>query len=242
MTKIKLAVFDLSGTTVNDHNAVANSLWQAATEAGLEVTLDDFQQSIGTNKIHMYQYLIAKNNGMQVSLRHLEQYHFPDFYDQAVKLFERYSKIMIDYYQHHLQAMDGTEEVFDWCRTKDIKIATDTGFHREINDAIQQGLKWVERQIVDLAVDIDHVKGIGRPAPFMIFHIMKELNIQSVHEVIKIGDTPADLYSGFHAGCKGNIGVLSGANTEEVLIQHPHTHIINSILELPRLIENHFNL
>jgi len=40
MTKIKLVVFDLSGTTVNDQNAVANSLWQAATESGLDVKSD----------------------------------------------------------------------------------------------------------------------------------------------------------------------------------------------------------
>lgn len=50
MSKIKLIVFDLSGTTIEDDNAVAKSLHQAATEYGLKVPLEDFQQTIGTNK------------------------------------------------------------------------------------------------------------------------------------------------------------------------------------------------
>ncbi len=71
----------------------------------------------------------------------------------------------------------------------------------------------------------------------MIFHAMRTLGIQSVHEVIKIGDTPADLLSGYNAGCIGNIGVLSGANKKETLLEFPHTHIINDITELPKLIQ-----
>lgn len=241
MTKIKLIVFDLSGTTVDDDNAVAKSLLQAAIENGLEVELDDFQQSIGTNKIHMYQYLIAKSKGIPVTIRDLEKYQFPELYNQAVKLFERYAVIMIDYYKNNVRAMPGAEDIFKWCKSKGIKVATDTGFHREVNESIQLGLKWLDRKLIDFAIDIDHVNGIGRPAPFMIFQLMKELNIQSVHEVIKIGDTPADLYSGYHAGCKGNIGVLSGANSEEILIKHPHTHIIDNVNALPFLIDNHFS-
>lgn len=69
---------------------------------------------------------------------------------------------------------------------------------------------------------------------------MFELGIQSVHEVIKIGDTPADLLSGYNAGCVGNIGVLSGANSRDVLMRYPHTHIIDSVANLPHLIENFF--
>jgi len=34
--------------------------------------------------------------------------------------------------------------------------------------------------------------------------------------------------------------VLSGANTVEVLRNYPHTHIIDSVVDLPELIEKHF--
>ena len=96
--------------------------------------------------------------------------------------------------------------------------------------------------MVDLTLDVEDTNGIGRPAPYLIHLAMKELGVQSVHQVIKIGDTPADLLSGYNAGCVGNIGVLSGANSKEVLLNYPHTHIIDSVVDLPHLIETAFNL
>ncbi|MEF8810624.1 MAG: HAD hydrolase-like protein [Bacteroidales bacterium] len=69
---------------------------------------------------------------------------------------------------------------------------------------------------------------------------MEKLDIKSECEVIKIGDTPADLLSGFNAGCKGNIGVQSGAFTKEKLRECRHTHIIPSVRELPYLIKEEF--
>lgn len=238
--KIKLVVFDLSGTTVEDDNAVAKSLHQAAVEYGLPVTLEAFQKTIGTNKIHLYQYMIAQHKGQSVKFADFEKYAFPDLEAEAMKLFGRYSEIMLDYYRNYVTAMPRAEETFSLCHENGIKVATDTGFHQDISDAIIQGLGWLEKGLIDLAVNVESTGGVGRPAPFMIFYAMQQLGIQSVHEVIKIGDTPADLLSGKNAGCAGNIGVLSGANPIEVLGKIEHTHILNDVGELPELIGQSF--
>jgi phosphonatase-like hydrolase len=241
MSKIKLVVFDLSGTTVEDDNAVAKSLHEAAMEFKLDATLEDFEKTIGTNKIHLYQYLIARNEGKNVRFEDLEQYNFPEIQSEAMKIFERYSEIMIAYYRNNVQAMPGAESVFEWCHQNGIKVATDTGFHGDVTDAIMAGLGWRENGLVDITVDVENTEGVGRPTPFLIFYAMQKLGIQSVHEVIKIGDTPADLLSGYNAGCRGNIGVLSGANSIEVLGKYRHTHILPSVRELPELIKLDFN-
>lgn len=240
MSKVKLVVFDLSGTTVQDDNAVAKSLFEAAQEFNLGVTLEDFEKTIGTNKIHLYQYMIAKNRGIDVRFEEFEKYNFPDILDEAMVVFKRYSEIMINYYLTNTEAMEGAEETFIWCKENGIKVATDTGFHRDVNNAIMDKLKWMENGMIDLSVDVESTNEIGRPAPYMIFYAMKELGIQSVHEVIKIGDTPSDLLSGYNAGCLGNIGVLSGANSAEVLGKYRHTHILPSVKELPELIKKDF--
>ena len=60
---LKLVVFDLSGTTICDDNAVAKCLYAAAVEHGLNVSLDDFRKTIGTNKIKLYAFMIARNEG-----------------------------------------------------------------------------------------------------------------------------------------------------------------------------------
>jgi phosphoglycolate phosphatase-like HAD superfamily hydrolase len=69
---------------------------------------------------------------------------------------------------------------------------------------------------------------------------MNLLGIQSVHETAKIGDTPADLLSGFNAGCIANIGVLSGANQVGTLLKYPHTDIIPSVADLPSLLQKKY--
>lgn len=241
MNKISLVVFDLSGTTVEDDNAVAKSLFEAAKEFKLDVTLEDFEKSIGTNKIHLYEYMIAKKMGRNLSFEDFEKYEFPEIHAEAMEIFERYSEIMINYYRKNVSAMPGAEETFEWLHANGIKVATDTGFHRDVTSAIMEGLQWQERGLIDLCVDVESTGGVGRPAPFMVFYAMEKLGIQSVHEVIKIGDTPADLLSGFNAGCIGNIGVLSGANSADILGQYRHTHVLPSVMELPALIEKDFS-
>ena len=237
MQHLKLVVFDLSGTTVQDDNAVAKSLHQAAVEYGLDVPLVNFQKTIGTNKIHLYQYMIAQSKGQQVAIEDFETYDFPELYAEAKVLFDNYSVIMLNYYRRHVKAMPAAEEVFEWCHKNDIKVATDTGFHRDVNRTIMDRLQWQEKGLIDLSVDVEMTQGIGRPAPYMLFYAMQRLGAQSVHEVVKIGDTPADLLSGHNAGCRYNIGVLSGANDRQTLEKHPHTHILESVADLPQLLE-----
>ena len=241
MSKIKLVVFDLSGTTVKDDNAVAKCLYNGAITFGIHATLEDFQRTIGTNKIRLYEFMIARDHGKDVSIEHLESYHFPEYNELATKVFHYYSGLMVAHYRNEVLPMPGAEETFEWCHREGILVATDTGFHDDVNTAIMQGLQWTERGLVDICIDVEDTNGIGRPTAYMIHHAMFKLGIQSVHEVIKIGDTPADLLSGFNAGCKGNIGVLSGANTYDTLVKYPHTQIIESIASLPSVIKEVFN-
>ena len=240
MKKISLVVFDLSGTTISDDNAVAKCLYEGAKHFGLKTTIEDFQKTIGTNKIHLYEFMIARDNGEALTIENLEHYSFPQYHERALEIFKFYSVLMIDYYRKAVKAIPGAEETFMWCHENAIKVVTDTGFHKDVNIAIMEGLRWRERGLIDLALDVEDTGEIGRPAPYMIFKAMELTGVQSVHEVIKIGDTPADLLSGYNAGCRGNIGVLSGANSIETLRIYPHTHLIKSVAELPSLITKEF--
>jgi phosphonatase-like hydrolase len=238
MQGIRLAVFDLSGTTVSDDNAVAKCLHRAATEHGLDVGIEEIEKSIGTNKIHLYEYLIARQQGADIDIRDLETHRFEEHSARAMEMFRKYSEYMVEHYRTQTLQIPGAEEVFDWCHRHGILVATDTGFHRDVSLALMDGLKWLQRGLVDLHIDVEDTGGIGRPAPFMIHQAMYRLGVQSVHQVAKIGDTPADLLSGYHAGCRVNVGVLSGANSRETLEKYPHTHILNSVWDLPGLIHS----
>ncbi|UDK95955.1 HAD hydrolase-like protein [Lysinibacillus sphaericus] len=236
---IELAVFDLAGTLVEDNNGVRDCLYKAAVDYGLNVTKDEISNHMGTNKIHLYQFLIARTKGNFIDFKNFEVDIDNSTQDEAVKLYERYTEYMIAYYQENCREIEGATETLKWCKENGIKVATGTGFHKEINSVIMESLGWVKDGLIDYAVDLDMVpEGKGRPAPFMIFKAMEYLNVQNVRNVIKIGDTPADMLEGYNAGCKAVIGVTQGSTPIEVWGKYYHTHVLDTVKELPALIES----
>lgn len=241
MSKLSLVMLDFAGTTIDDKTAVRDCLYEAAVEFGLETDPEEVLVSIGTNKIHLYQYLIARKQGRDLQIEDFERVKDPDSYEEALRIFERYTALMIDYYRNDIRPMPGAEETFEWLHSRDIKVAIDTGFHRNVTDAIIEGTGWLESGLVDQVVTVEDAPGNrGRPAPFMLYHAMMTLDIQSVHEVVKVGDTPADMLEGYNAGCAGIVGVMSGPLPIESYAAKRHTHLIPSVAELPALLEKEF--
>ena len=242
MSKISMVMFDLSGTTVYDDTGVRDCLYKAAVEFNLQTTPEEILLHQGTNKIHLYQFLIARSQGKKVEIEDFEKTIYPETLDEAMKVFHRYSEIMVNHYRNGVREIEGAADTFRWCHDNGIKVATDTGFHRDVTEAIMDGLGWVRDGLVDIAVDVEHAPGErGRPAPFMIYYAMMQLDVQSVHEVLKIGDTPVDMLEGYNAGCRGIVGVLSGPRPVEAFGKYRHTHIIPSVKDLPALIETDFS-
>jgi phosphonatase-like hydrolase len=241
MGKISMVVFDLSGTTVHDDTGVRDCLYMAAQEFDLKTTPDEILLHMGTNKIHLYQFLLARSQGKTIDLEDFEKIQDPGTYEVAKKVFDRFEELMIQHYRAMVREIPGASDTFHWCHEHGIKVATDTGFHRKITEAIMDGLGWIKDGLIDLSVDVESIPdGRGRPAPFMIFHAMEKLNVQSVHEVIKVGDTPADMLEGRNAGCRGVVGVLTGPRQVSDWGKYWHTHLIPSVKELPELIVSEF--
>jgi phosphonatase-like hydrolase len=241
MGKICMVMFDLSGTTVHDDSGVRDCLYMAAREFDLKTTPDEILLHMGTNKIHLYQFLLARSQGKTIDLEDFEKIKDPSTYEMAKKVFDRFEELMIQHYRAMVREIPGASDTFHWCHDHGIKVATDTGFHRKITEAIMDGLGWVKDGLIDLSVDVESIPdGRGRPAPFMIFHAMEKLNVQSVHEVIKVGDTPADMLEGRNAGCRGVVGVLTGPRQVSDWGKYWHTHLIPSVKELPELIVSEF--
>jgi phosphoglycolate phosphatase-like HAD superfamily hydrolase len=62
------------------------------------------------------------------------------------------------------------------------------------------------------------------------------LGIEDVRAVAVAGDTANDLTAGYRAGAGVIAGVLSGAHTRAELEAAPHTHILETIAELPGIV------
>jgi phosphoglycolate phosphatase-like HAD superfamily hydrolase len=102
----------------------------------------------------------------------------------------------------------------------------------EVAGTASDRLGWSGSRMIDAVICSDEVER-GRPHPDMILALMSRLGVANPRRVAKVGDTPADLHEGKSAGCGLIAGVTRGTHTREELEVHPHTHLIETVAELP---------
>lgn len=221
---IKLAVFDIAGTTLADDNAVASAFRKAFEQFDLSIAESDARPLMGYKKTEAVRIM-------------LEQLHEPADVEKIEDIHHAFVQEMKDHYLYSpsVKAMPGAEELFVLLKEKNIRIAVNTGFPREIADAILQRTQWQDRGLVDDSIASDEV-GKGRPDPSMIQILMQRAGITNPAEVIKIGDTEVDVNEGRNAGCSVVVAVTTGAFTREELLPHQPHHIIDHLSDLPAII------
>ena len=223
MGRIRLVIFDIAGTIIEDHGEVVSSFRAALEKNGISATEAELSEWKGASKQEVIRHFVARGSGEP----------FQSKIDQTYSDFRR---LLEEHYQT-VTPIAGAEQTFAWLREHDILIATTTGFYREINELILEKTGW--KKWLAASISSSDVRQ-GRPAPFMIFRAMEKASVSSVAEVINVGDTPLDLQAGSNAGVAGVIGVLTGLHKKERLGREPHTHIIGSVAELPALLEKDF--
>ncbi|SJZ99725.1 phosphonatase-like hydrolase [Chitinophaga eiseniae] len=220
--EIKLAVFDIAGTTLHDEANVAKVLQQAIQLAGVYVSLEEVNEVMGYAKPYAIRYLLQQKND-------------PRYADDSFigGLHTRFVEDMKAHYANDgsVREKQGVSAVFAALRQKGIKVALDTGFDRDITNVILQRTGWQQQGLVDAVATSDEVP-YGRPYPYMIYRIMETLEVRSIGEVMKVGDTISDLEEGTNAGCRYVVGVTTGAYSREELEKGPHTHLVASLDEL----------
>lgn len=232
---IELVVFDMAGTTVKDDDAVRNAFRGVLLQQGIHANEDRITTVMGLPKPEAIGLLLVEA-GQDASPERVDLIH------------KDFVKRMQDHYAHHpgVQEIPGTSAVFAQLRQAGIKVALNTGFSRDIVEVLLKRLGWqvaltpagetsADRGLIDASVTSDEVPR-GRPYPDMIQHLMQRLNIDDPRKVAKIGDTWVDLEEGTNAGCGMVIGVSTGSYTPQRLAQRPHTHILESVADLPALI------
>jgi phosphonatase-like hydrolase len=221
---IRLVVFDMAGTTVHDDGLVLDCFLAAAESVGLRATREELNDRMGTSKRAVFEELAKRQLGDNKAGEDLRD-----------KGYERFTRILEGAYERSgIAPVRGAEKVFETLRARGTKCALNTGFYRKVTDIIVDKLGW--RSAVDAVVCVDDVAQ-GRPAPFMIFEAMQRTGVVDVAEVIVTGDTPSDVIAGKRSGARGVAAVLSGAHTGATLRRYPATHILESVRDLPQLID-----
>ena len=223
---IQLVVFDIAGTLMEDTGVLVRSFLQAFQLSGIPVREEEIQKWRGAAKRDVIKHFVSRQMGQA-------SHQMEAVTEQIYQAFRR--QLEENYRNSPLKPIPGATATIHWLKSKDILIATTTGFYREVRDLVLEKLGW-DGKFFHCNVCSDDVPR-GRPAPYMIFQCMSRLKVLDVNQVIVIGDTPLDMQAGCNAGCHGVIGVLTGAHGVESLGMTRHTHIISGVAELPALLE-----
>lgn len=218
---IELLVFDMAGTTIDEQNAVYKSIHQALNEAGYQCSLDTVLEiAAGKEKRQAIKDVIMYLNG-------------DGSFDTAIDAIHEDFKQKLDrvYANGIARPMPDAVAVFEALRAKNIKVALNTGYSREIATLLMRQLDWAVPQTVDALVTASDVTQ-GRPHPDMIWEAMRLVGVADPKCVAKIGDSAIDIEEGHRAGCSLVAGVLTGAQTYEQLATAKPTHIFKNLTEL----------
>ncbi|WCT14834.1 HAD-IA family hydrolase [Mucilaginibacter jinjuensis] len=220
MENIKMVVFDMAGTTVNEDNIVYKTLQQAINNAGFNVTLDQvLAQGAGKEKLQAIKSVLA-----EYADNHDKQLADSIYQDFAVQLKKAYEV-------NPIFPQPNAIELFTELKRRNILTVLNTGYNRQTAQFIIDKLGWKEGVDFDGLVTASDVPQ-NRPNPDMIFFAMKRFGITEPASVIKVGDSIIDIEEGKNAGCALNIGITTGAHTVEQLESAHPDRVINNLIEL----------
>ena len=227
-TQTKMVVFDMAGTTVEDDDNVHQSLMNAMEAKGYKITRTD------ANKVMGYPKPVAIDTLL------LDKFKLKGQAERAALVEKIHTHFLLDMLHHYrynpdVKAKPNVEYVFDTLRKNGIKVVIDTGFSRDIADAIIERLNWTKNNLIDYSVTSDEVKH-GRPYPDMILKAMSEFKIKDPSLVTKVGDTPSDLMEGMNANCGNVIGVTWGAYKREELEMEKYTHLVDDLVDILKIV------
>jgi phosphonatase-like hydrolase len=216
---IKLVVLDLVGTLVADDGQVEQAFERALGTYGLKLSAVQLAEVRGLRKRDAIELLIEGA---------------PDAEANPAEVYAGFrEELKAEYRRQPPRLPPGVAQLLDWLAAQPLRSAVNTGLDRDLAAILLDAVPHAFQAVVTG----DEVTA-ARPAPFLVFRAMERTGITSVHHVAVAGDTAADLRAGWNAGARVNVGVLSGAHSRERLEREPHTHLIESLAELPAILEN----
>jgi len=221
---IRMVVFDMAGTTVDENNVVYKTLQKVINEAGFNFSLDQvLSEGAGKEKLQAIKDII------------ISEKFVPDD-STANKIYNSFvDELATAYNSFKLKPQPGAEELFAALRNKNILVVLNTGYNKATAISILQQLGWKVGKQIDGLITASDVTD-NRPNPAMILLAMEKFNIKTAGEVAKVGDSIIDIEEGKNAGCGLSIGITTGAHTYQQLTSSNPDNIIHHLSQLLLLV------
>ena len=221
---IKLVIFDMAGTTVDEDNVVYKTVRAAINAAGYQFSQNQVQEAgAGKEKSQAIRDVLA-----------LDGNSHPD--DEVATIFADFKQRLAAAYETlDVKEQPGASVTFAKLAQHGIKVFLNTGYDRATAEKLVEKIGWIIGRDIDGLVTASDVEN-GRPAPDMIQLAIRQIGGASSESVAKIGDSAIDIEEGRNAGCGMTFGVTTGAQSESQLRAAEPTHVVDSLSEMYELI------
>ena len=210
---LKLVIFDMAGTTVDDEingtPLVLKSYDDAFRKHRIEVPMDVLNEQRGKDK----RTIIEKFGG-----------------EKADEIYSFFTGVLLENISN-VREIVGASETFSFLKKHGVSVALNTGFPKEVAKGIIDHLSWQQSGLIDSWICSEMV-GESRPNPAMIQSLMHRFQIDDPLSVIKIDDTVNGIEEGLNAGVI-TLGVLTGTQSRDRLLDAGALDILESVRELP---------
>jgi phosphonoacetaldehyde hydrolase len=203
---IKAVIFDWAGTMIDFGSmAPVKAFISAFEEKNIHINIEEARKPMGLAK---RDHVKAILNGERVKNEWIKTYNSTPTEADIDAIYHIVTPKMMLEIENNSEPIEGIIEIIEKLKSQGIKIGSTTGYidimmEKIIPAAAAKGL------IVDSVINSSDCKE-GRPSPFMIFRNMENLGIYDVSEVLKVGDTVADVGEGLNAGAWTAAVVCSG--------------------------------
>lgn len=221
---IRLVVFDMAGTTVDESNVVYQTLHESIVATGFPRTLEQvLEHGVGKEKRQSILDVLALDGQAHAPAR-VEEIHR----DFLRRLRDAYAVLDV-------KEQPGASAVFRALKERGIAVALNTGHGQEAAESLVARLGWSVGREIDALITASQVPQ-ARPFPDMIHRAQEQLRVSRAACVAKVGDTTFDIEEGRNAGCGLCVGVTTGAHSRERLAAAKPDRIIDDLRELLDLV------
>ena len=208
MRQLEAVIFDWAGTTV-DYGCFApvEAFIKAFETFGITPTVEEVREPMGMLKRDHIRAMLRME---RISTEWIRIYGKAFTEDDVEKVYELSEKKIYEILSDFAELKPYVLETIVQLRKQGIKIGSTTGYTDEMMKIIVP-IAREKGYDPDCWFSPNSVKNMGRPYPYMIYKNMEQLGVHDVGNVVKVGDTVADIKEARAAGAI-SVGIIEGSS------------------------------
>lgn len=205
---IEAVIFDWAGTTI-DYGCFApvQAFSEAFSHFRVPVTMEETRVPMGMLKKEHIRTMLQMERIAEAWER---EYGRPSNETDVEALYSLFEPKLFSVLNSCCGLKPWVTDTMEALRSMDVKIGSTTGYTDSMMSIVLP-LAASQGYSPDFWITPDSVEKKGRPFPYMIFRNLQALQVSSVKNALKVGDTAADIREGKNAGI-WTAGVLEGSS------------------------------